>query len=57
MGRKEGHEMNLGKILLDKEKNWRGRKIKEAMYINAAVPTCSTYQAKLMILRKGMSLT
>ena len=36
----EGHKINWEKVcFLDKEKNWKGRKIKEAIYINAIVPT------------------
>ena len=41
---------------LDKEKNWKGRKIKEAIYINAVVPTSLMNEGKLMNLDKGYEL-
>ena len=41
---------------MDNEKNWRGRKIKEAIYINAVVPTNSADGRKLMNLEKGYDL-
>jgi hypothetical protein len=38
----EGHQIDWGEVwFLDNEKSWRGRKIKEAIYINAVVPTNS----------------
>ena len=43
-------------MLLDNEKNWRGRKIKEAIYINVVVPTNSADGRKLMNLEKGYDL-
>ena len=53
----EGHKINWGKIcFLDKEKNWKGRKIKEAIYINAIVPTNLMDKEKLMNLEKGYEL-
>ena len=53
----EGHQINWGKVcFLDNEKNWRGRKIKEAIYINAVVPTNSADGRKLMNLEKGYDL-
>ena len=41
---------------LDKEKNWKGQKIKEAIYINAVVPTSLMNERKLMNLEKGHEL-
>ena len=41
---------------LDKEKNWKGRKIKEAIYINAVVPISLMKERKLMNLEKGHEL-
>ena len=41
---------------MDKEKNWKGRKIKEAIYINAIVPTNLMNKEKLMNLEKGYEL-
>ena len=38
------------------KKNWRGRKIKEAIYINAVVPTYSADGSKLMNLETGYDL-
>ena len=53
----EGHQIDWGKVcFLDNEKNWRGRKIKEAIYINAVVPTNSADGRKLMNLEKGYDL-
>ena len=53
----EGHKINWEKIcFLDKEKNWKGRKIKEAIYINAIVPTTMMDKEKLMNLEKGVEL-
>ena len=43
-------------MILDKEKNWKGRKIKEAIYINAIVPTTMMDKEKLMNLEKGVEL-
>jgi len=40
---------------LDKEKNWKGRKIKEAIYINAVVPTSLMNKRKSINLEMGMS--
>ena len=53
----EGHQIDWGKVcFLDNEKNWRGRKIKEAIYINAVVPTNLVDGRKLMNLEKGYDL-
>ena len=53
----EGHKINWENIcFLDKEKNWKGRKIKEAIYINAIVPTSMMDKEKLMNLEKGFEL-
>jgi len=53
----EGHKINWENIcFLDKEKNWKGRKIKEAIYINAIVPTTMMDKEKLMNLEKGFEL-
>ena len=54
MKNNQGHEKNWGKIcFLDKEKNWKGRKIKEAIYIIAIVPTIVMDKEKLMNSEKG----
>ena len=50
----EGHQIDWGKVcFLDNEKNSSGRKIKEAIYINAVVPTNLVDGRKLMNLEKG----
>ena len=57
MMKNEGHKINWEKVcFLDKEKNWKGRKIKEAIYINAIVPTTLMDKEKLMNLEKGFEL-
>ena len=57
MKNNEGHQIDWGKVcFLDNEKNWRGRKIKEAIYINAVVPTNLVDGRKLMNLEKGYDL-
>ena len=42
-----------GCVYLDREKNWRRRKIKEAVYINAINPTESMVQQGILNLEKG----
>ena len=41
---------------LGKEKYWKGRKIKEAIYFNAVVPTSLMNEGKLTNLEKGYEL-
>ena len=41
---------------LEKEKNWKGIKIKEAIHINEVVPTSLMNDRKLMNLEKGLEL-
>ena len=56
MMKNEGHKINWEKVcFLGKEKNWKGRKIKEAIYINAIVPT-TLMDKELMNLEKGFEL-
>ena len=43
-------------MYLDKEKNWKGRKIKEAIYINALNLTSTAKQENVMNLEKGYEL-
>ena len=40
-------------MYLDREKNWRRRKIKEAIYINAINPTESMVHQEILNLEKG----
>ena len=50
----QGHQIEWGKcVFLDKEKNWRRRKIKEAIYINAINPTESMVHQDILNLEKG----
>ena len=41
---------------MDKENNWKGRKIKEAIYINALNPSNKMDPKKVMNLEKGFEL-
>ena len=53
----DDHEINWEEVVyLDKEKNWKGRKIKEAIYINALNPTSTAKQENVMNLEKGYEL-
>ena len=40
-------------MYLDREKNWRRRKIKESIYINAINPTESMVHQEILNLEKG----
>ena len=54
MKKNGGHQIEWGKcVFLDKEKNWRRRKIKEAIYINAINPTESMVHQDILNLEKG----
>ena len=51
------HKINWEKItFLDKEDNWKGRKIKEALYINAVNPSVTMDPSRVMNLEKGFEL-
>ena len=53
----EGHKVNWEKVkILDKEVNWKGRKIKESIYINSLNLTSKIDPSKLMNLEKGFDL-
>ena len=53
----KGHKINWEKVrFLDKEDNWKGQKIKEAIYINSLNPTARIDPSKLMNLEKGFEL-
>jgi hypothetical protein len=53
----EGHKVNWDKVnFLDKEINWKGRKIKESIYINSLNSTMKIDPSKLMNLEKGFDL-
>ena len=41
---------------MDKEDNWKGRKIKEALYINALNPNVTMDPSRAMNLEKGFEL-
>ena len=53
----EGHTIDWDRaVFLDKEKHWRGRKIKEAIFINAQNPTKEVNREKVMNLEKCFAL-
>ena len=53
----DDHKINWEKVVyLDKERNWKGRKIKEAVYINAINQTSTAKQENIMNLEKGYEL-
>ena len=53
----EGHSVNWAKLkYLDKENNWKGRKIKEAIYINALNPSSKMDPKKVMNREKSFEL-
>ena len=53
----EGHTIDWDRaVFLDKEKHWRGRKIKEAIFINEQNPTKEVNLEKVMNLEKGFAL-
>jgi hypothetical protein len=53
----KGHKINWDKALyLDYEKNWKRRKIKEAIYINAINPTTTMSKKEMLNLEKGYEL-
>ena len=59
MKNNEGHKVNWDKVnFLDKEINWKGRKIKESIYINSLNSTMKidSSASKLMNLEKGFDL-
>ena len=43
-------------VFLDRERHWRGRKIKEALFINAQNPAKEVHQKKILNLEKGVTL-
>ena len=52
--RNKGHRIEWeGCVYLDKEKNWRRIKIKEAVYINVLNPTESMVRQGILNLEKG----
>ena len=54
MKKNNGHEIEWGKCkYLDREKNWRRRKINEATFINAINPTESMVHQEILNLEKG----
>ena len=50
-------KINWEKItFLDKKDNWKGRKIKEALYINALNPSVTMVPSRVMNMEKGFEL-
>ena len=43
-------------IFIDREKQWKGRKIKEALYINVQNPTRAADKNGLLNLEKGLDV-
>jgi len=53
----KGHTIDWDRaVFLDKEKHYRGRKIKEVIFINAQNPTKEVNREKVMNLEKGFAL-
>ena len=53
----KGHKINWeGFVYLDSERNWKRRKIKEALYINAVNPAEAMGSNKILNLEKGYDL-
>ena len=53
----KGRKINWeGFVYLDSEKNWKRRKIKEAIYINAVNPAEAMGSNKILNLEKGYNL-
>ena len=53
----KGHSVNWeGAMFLDPEKHWRGRKIKEALFINSQNPVRVIDQKKILNLETGFNL-
>ena len=53
----KGHKINWeGFVYLDSERNWKRRKIKEAIYINAVNPAEAMGSNKILNLEKGYDL-
>ena len=53
----KGHKIDWDKVLfLDYEKNWKRRKIKEAIYINVINPTNTMNKKDILNLEKGYEL-
>ena len=43
-------------VFIDREKHWKGRKIKEALYINAQNPKKTVDKNSIMNVEKGMDM-
>ena len=43
-------------FFIDREKHWKGRKIKEALYINAQNPKKTVDKNSIMNLEKGLDM-
>ena len=57
MKKNKGHTIDWDQaVFLDKEKHWRGRKVKEGLYTNAQNPTKEINREKAMNLEKGFAL-
>ena len=55
--RNQGHTMEWkDAIFIDRERHWKGRKIKEALYINAQNPRKTVDKDGMLNLEKGMDM-
>ena len=55
--RNRGHTVEWrDAVFIDKEKHWKGRKIKEALYINAQNPKKTVDKSRILNLEKGLDL-
>jgi len=53
----KGHSINWdGAVFLDRERHWRRRKIKEALFINAQNSAKEVHHKKILNLEKGITL-
>ena len=55
MRRNKGHTVEWkDDVFIDREKHWKGRKIKEALYINAQNPKKTEDKTSIMNLERGL---
>ena len=53
----KGHSIDWdGAVFLDRKRHWRGRKIKEALFINAQNLAKEVHHKKISNLEKGITL-
>ena len=52
----KGHTIDWDRAVFLDKKHWRGRKIKQSLFINAQNPTKEVHREKVMNLEKGFAL-